>query len=178
MNNALDVFGYEILDCIGEGTFGIVYRAKQKSTGQITAIKVLKENAWTGISYERRKARFLREIQVCAALSHPYIVQILDQGSTKDDQLYAVFEFVEGETLQELLKRKGALPIRQLKVIMSQVLEALVYAHQKGVIHRDLKPGNIMVHSIQNRTYVKILDFGMGGFLEESGAHFQTLTLP
>jgi len=178
MNNTLDVFGYEILDCIGEGTFGTVYRAKQKSTGQITAIKVLKENAWTGISYERRKARFLREIQVCAALRHPYIVQILDQGSTKDDQLYAVFEFVEGETLQELLKRKGALPVRQLKVIMCQVLEALVYAHQKGVIHRDLKPGNIMVHSIQERTYVKILDFGMGGFLEESGVHLQTLTLP
>lgn len=178
MNRSLGVIGYEILDCTGEGTFGTVYRAKQKSTGQITAIKVLKENVRNDISYERRKARFLRETQVCAALRHPYIVQILDQGSTKDELLYAVFEFVEGETLQNLLKRKGALPIRQLKIIMSQVLEALAYAHQKGIIHRDLKPGNIMVHSIQDHTYAKILDFGMGGFLEESGVDYQTLTLP
>lgn len=178
MNSLQDVVGYEILDCIGEGTFGTVYRAKQKSTGQITAIKVLKENPWSDISYERRKARFLRETSVCAALQHPYIVQILDQGSLKNEQLYAVFEFVEGETLQDLLKRNGPLPARQLKVIMSQVLEALAYAHQKGVIHRDLKPGNIMVHSIQNHIYAKILDFGMGGVLEDSSIDYKTLTLP
>lgn len=174
-NPPVEVPGYQILEWIGEGTFGTVYRARQSSTGQDVAVKLLRSDGMDKDARAQRIARFQRETSLYAELRHPYIVQLMDQGVTADGAFFAIFEYVEGETLQSLLRRKGPLPANQLKTVLGHVLEALAYAHGKGIVHRDLKPGNIMVSTNPVHTYAKVLDFGIGGLLSEAagGPHDQ-----
>src|SRR5438034_11322561 len=102
--------GYEILAPLGEGSFGRVYKGRQLSTGQAVAIKVLR--FWEGdtpANVENQVARFRREMRLCAELSHPNIVRLIDSGESGDGLLYAVFEYVPGSTLREILAREGRL---------------------------------------------------------------------
>src|SRR5215467_13346222 len=104
---------YEILAPLGEGSFGRVYKGRQLSTGQAAAIKVLR--FWEGdppAAVENQIARFRREMRLCAELSHPNIVRLIDSGESDDGLLYAVFEFVPGSTLKEVLAEEGRLPSR------------------------------------------------------------------
>ena len=156
---------YEVLEEIGAGSFGRVYKARQTSTGQAVAIKLLRPHVddrteGSGVS----RARFQREMEVCAALSHPHIVGLIDSGTLDDGRLYAVFQFVPGLTLRELLERDGPLETAEAVRLMSQILDALSCAHIHGVIHRDLKPENIMVTETGARRNALVLDFGLGGF--------------
>jgi len=150
---------YEILEELGSGGFGRVYKARQLSTGQLVAIKVLR--FWESDSaadVANQVERFRRETRLCAELSHPNIVCLIDSGETGHGQLYAIFEYVPGSTLKDVLAREGGLGWTETVYLMTQVLDALACAHARGVVHRDLKPENIMV-SADGR--VKLVDFGI-----------------
>ncbi|MCG8417496.1 MAG: TOMM system kinase/cyclase fusion protein [Proteobacteria bacterium] len=154
---------YEILGQLGEGGFGVVYKARQRTTGQLVAIKTVrlppgKEKAGT----ETWLARFLRETQLCAQLHHPNIVQLINAGEADTGLLYTVFAFVPGKSLSHVLADEGALNPIEAQYLMLQVLDALACAHQVGVVHRDLKPSNIMINPAGARRNALVLDFGIG----------------
>lgn len=163
---------YQGLELIGTGGFSRVYRARHVNTGRTFAIKLV-----TSITGERsnRFARFRRELALCRELYHPHIVGLVDQGECEGTP-YAVFEYVDGVTLAELLRRDGPLPATLTSELMAQVLDALSCAHGAGVVHRDLKPSNIMVTRTGAGASAKVLDFGIGAFLPGSSVEDSTLT--
>jgi len=132
--------GYEIHEKVFEGAQGVVYRATQLSTNRDVALKFLKEgHGWS----ELRRARFEREVDVLAQLTHPHIVRIYDCRIT-DEYAYFVMEFIDGVRLDQYFENRPLL-IRDRLEMFRDVAEAVGYAHSLGVIHRDLKPGNILV---------------------------------
>jgi Tol biopolymer transport system component len=145
---------YEVFSQIGAGGMGEVYQAHDTKLGRDVAIKVLPE----AFAHDAdRLSRFQREAKMLASLNHPNIATIhgLEQsGGTS----YLVMELVSGETLQERVKRDGAVPVEEALVIAKQIAEALEAAHEKGIIHRDLKPANVKVTP---EGKVKVLDFGL-----------------
>ncbi len=158
---------YEIIAEIGAGSFGRVYKARQRSTEQLVALKTIRFLPDDSSEHrERLTERFLREMRLCAELSHPHIVRLLDSGQRRDGALCAVFEYVSGSTLEQILSEEGALSQREAVHFLSQVLDALACAHRKGVVHRDLKPANIIVTHSGARRNALVLDFGLGGFVE------------
>jgi TOMM system kinase/cyclase fusion protein len=161
--------GYEIRGELGIGTFGRVYEARQLSTGQPVAIKILRfAEDRRGDDTTTHAERFRREMRLSAELSHPNIVSLIDSGEAADGTLYAVFEFVPGRTLKDLLAAEGSLGWDETVHLMSQVLDALACAHARGVVHRDLKPENIMITETGARRNAQVLDFGLGGFAEDA----------
>ncbi|WP_437553521.1 protein kinase [Sorangium sp. So ce367] len=157
---------YELLEELGKGGFGIVYRARQLATTQTVAIKVLDVQTWDAHPAEKRLARFRREMQLCGQLHHPNIVRLIDFGQTVSGFPYAVFDFAPGKNLSEVLAEEGALAPRETRHLMLQVLDALACAHAQGVVHRDLKPSNIMVIPTGARRNALVLDFGIGAFID------------
>jgi TOMM system kinase/cyclase fusion protein len=156
---------YDVLGELGAGSFGRVYKARQLSTGQEVAIKLLRVREHDSPrEFENQRERFRREMRLCATLSHPHIVRLIDSGETGGDRLYAVFEFVPGTTLRELLEMEGRLELPEALHLLTQVLDALSCAHAQGIVHRDLKPENIMVARTGVRRNAMVLDFGLGGF--------------
>ncbi|MDK1310608.1 TOMM system kinase/cyclase fusion protein [Pseudoalteromonas ardens] len=170
---------YELIHKIGEGGFGKVYKAKNKNTDQIVAIKFLAlEPHLDEAKKHRYVERFKRETTLSSQLQHPHIVRLLDKGQVDENLLYGVFEYVEGQSLREHLIQEGALDAVDATDIMLQVLDALIHAHKQGIIHRDIKPANIMLTQAGAKTYAKILDFGIGTLSQESRHQdFATLTL-
>ncbi|WP_437983925.1 TOMM system kinase/cyclase fusion protein [Sorangium sp. So ce117] len=159
---------YEILAKLGEGGFGVVHKARQLTTGQPIALKILRLAEQGGAAQaDRRTARFLRETRLCAQLHHPNIVQLVDAGQAGDGTLYAAFAFAPGDDLAALLEREGALAPSEARHLMLQALDALACAHAAGVVHRDLKPSNIMVIPTGARRNALVLDFGIGATLED-----------
>lgn len=153
---------YILLEKIGEGGFSIVFKARNRKTNQQVAIKILKSDV--GISEPGSKnnlERFNNEIGLCAQLNHPNIVTLLDIGEIGDHQ-FSVFEFVSGHSLKDELFYQGTIAPITVLDIMSQLLKALSHAHQCGIIHRDIKPANIMLSKQGTKTYIKLLDFGIG----------------
>jgi TOMM system kinase/cyclase fusion protein len=175
------VFGgqYRIEQHVGSGGFGDVFRAVQEKTGQLVALKVLRpRQGKSAPSMDRQLARFRREMRACAELHHPHVVRLIDSGETDDGLLFSVFEYVPGQTLADLLREKGALPVETAIELMSQVLDALGAAHRQGIVHRDLKPNNIMASTSGLRPQVTVLDFGISAFLEGMVVDdFQSLTM-
>ena len=174
---------YEILAKLGEGGFGAVHKARQLTTGQMVALKIMRLPEQGGAARAgTRVARFLREAQLSAQLHHPNIVQVVDSGQTADGSLYTVFAFVPGDNLAEVIAREGALAPHEARHLMLQVLDALACAHAAGVIHRDLKPSNIMVVESGARRNALVLDFGIGTMIDgtrgEGRAHHRQPRLP
>jgi TOMM system kinase/cyclase fusion protein len=168
---------YEIQGELGSGSFGRVYRARQRSTGKTVAIKLLSAHEGTESSTGREVERFRRETQIGATLSHPNIVELIDSGETQEGQLYAVFAHVPGETLAQVLEREGSLGVAESVRLMTQVLDALSAAHAQGIVHRDLKPANLMLSGTGARRNALVLDFGLGGLAEgRRRKEWQTLT--
>ena len=159
--------GYSLLQPLGQGGFGFVYKALKLSTQQLVAVKFLNVDAQNKDQQARHVARFKRETQLSSLLEHPNIVRLLDNGQLDDGQIYAVFEYVDGITLRDYIRERGALAPVEAGDIMYQVLEALAYAHSRGIIHRDIKPANIMLTNLTGRLLVKVLDFGIGTFTQE-----------
>jgi TOMM system kinase/cyclase fusion protein len=160
--------GYQLIELLGEGSSGSVFKARQKSTAQIVAVKLLRQdNQLDDARRKRLIERFDREAQLCGQLHHPNIVGLLDKGKTNDDRFFVVFEYVPGETLRDLLLRKGALSAVATGELMGQVLDALACAHAQGIAHRDLKPHNIMVTATGTRAHIKVLDFGIAALAPE-----------
>ncbi len=143
---------YEIIAPLGAGGMGEVYRAKDTRLGREVAIKVLPQhlNANTEV-----RARFEREARTISSLNHPHICTLHDVGREGETD-YLVMELVEGETLTERLRR-GPLPVPDMVRIGAEIADALHRAHRAGVIHRDLKPGNIMI----TKSGAKLMDFGL-----------------
>src|SRR5262245_12956844 len=144
---------YEIKSRIGRGGMGDLYLASDPNTNRLVAIKLL--NA-TLDSTELRE-RFAREARALAALNHPNIVGIYDTGEYEGSP-FIVMEYVRGETLSELIKRRASLSVSQKLKLMEELCAGLSQAHEAGIIHRDVKPANLMV---DQRNNLKILDFGI-----------------
>src|SRR5215472_6025349 len=153
---------YEILALIGSGGMGKVYRARDPRLGREVAIKV---------SEERFSERFEHEARVIASLNHPNICTLYDVGPN-----YLVMELVEGDTLSDRIKA-GPMPLEDALPIARQIADALDSAHEKGVVHRDLKPGNVKIKPDET---VKVLDFGLaktGGTQAASSDESPTLSM-
>jgi len=149
---------YEIIDAIGAGGMGQVYRARDTQLGREVAVKTLPASL---LGDAERLARFQREAQLLAALTHPGIAAMFDLERT-DDGPALVMELVEGETLADRIDR-GPISLDELTHIAKQIAEALEAAHDRGIVHRDLKPANI---KIRPDGAVKILDFGLAKAIE------------
>ncbi|MEW6309251.1 MAG: serine/threonine-protein kinase [Bacillota bacterium] len=145
---------YEVMDELGRGGMGVVYRARQPSLQRMVALKVLPGKFARD---EEFLARFRLEAFAGGGLSHPNIVHVYDAGQDGDDH-YIAMELVEGETLKDLLARKGKLSPPEIASIGAQVAAALDYAHTRGVVHRDVKPSNILIGSDGQ---AKLVDFGI-----------------
>ena len=171
--NAGARFGpYEVLDLLGAGGMGEVYRARDTRLKRDVAIKVLPDGVATD---PERLARFHREAELLASLNHPNIAAIYgleeSSGGSVDPPIKAlVLELIEGDTLADRLAR-GPMRFSDAMAIARQIVEALDAAHGKGVIHRDLKPANIKITPDDK---VKVLDFGLAAVVQNSGAQTST----
>src|ERR671918_1718887 len=132
---------YEVQSTLGRGGMAQVYRAMDRVLGRPVAVKILSRK-FSGD--ERFVTRFRREAQASAGLNHPHVVSVFDTGSHQDLH-YIVMEYVEGETLGALMAREGPLPPERAVRIAADVAAALEAAHSKGLVHRDVKPGNVMI---------------------------------
>ncbi|MFO0594631.1 MAG: serine/threonine-protein kinase [Myxococcaceae bacterium] len=151
---------FRIVDVIGKGAMGKVYRAVQLPLNRAVALKVLDSRYGAGRD-ESFKQRFLVEAALTAKLNHPNTVRVVDYGSTRDGLFYFAMEYLDGETLEKLLMR-GPLPWHRVLSIGQQVARALREAHELGVVHRDLKPANVvLLHADDDADFVKVLDFGL-----------------
>ena len=146
---------YQINGFIGEGGMSRVWRALDQNTGKYVAIKVLREEYSEDESFIRR---FDREAQAASRMSHPNIVNLLDVSVEDDGTRYLVMEYVQGKTLKRFIQESGALRPEIASQIIIRVLAALQHAHQNGVVHRDIKPQNIL---IDKEGTVKVADFGI-----------------
>jgi len=149
---------YEILSKLGGGGMGVVYKARDTKLGRLVALKFLPPQ-WS--HDESAKQRFVREAQAASATNHRNICVIHNIDETRDGRLFIVMAYYEGETLKQKLEH-GPLPIVEAVEIASEIADGLAKAHAQGVIHRDVKPGNLIV----TEDGVKILDFGLAKFAD------------
>lgn len=152
LNSGTKLGPYEVVSPLGAGGMGEVYRARDTRLDRTVAIKVLLENLQ---SDSELKARFDREARAISSLQHPHICALFDVGH-QDDIFFLVMEYLDGETLANRLLR-GPLPLEQVLKIGGDLADALAKAHSQGIIHRDVKPGNIML----TKTGTKLMDFGL-----------------
>jgi serine/threonine-protein kinase len=147
---------YEIITAIGKGAAGTVWRARDPVIDRIVAIKTVTLDAHDAEAQEEI-ARFKREAQAAGRLSHPNIVAVYDYGE-EGDLAYIVMEHVDGGSLKTRLDAGERLPLPQVARVMDELLSALGHAHEKGVVHRDIKPATMM---LTGSGQVKVADFGI-----------------
>jgi len=154
---------------IGSGASGTVYEAEHLIVGKYVAIKVMNASAFAEPSY---RDQFVREARAAARIAHANVVDIFDLGVTPEGMPYLVMELLRGETLEDIIDSRGALPPQYACELMLQVLAGLSAAHAQGFLHCDLKPANVMVtHPRPDRPHVKVLDFGIARrMLEADGS--------
>lgn len=165
---------YRIERVLGRGASGTVYEAEHQWTHRRVALKVLRSE-WS--THERIVSRFLREARVCAELSHPSLVAVLDMGQDEHDGLlYLAQELVEGETLRALLDARGKLEVDETLRIIGDIAGALAVVHAAGLVHRDIKPENIIVCPLGSEGSVraKLIDFGVARELDRDSTHTRT----
>ncbi|MEZ6093962.1 MAG: serine/threonine-protein kinase [Pirellulaceae bacterium] len=156
------VDGYRLLQWLGEGGMGVVYRAEQVAPVQReVAIKIIRP----GVDSGSILGRFEAERQTLALMEHPNITRVLDAGTTSDGQSYFVMELVNGTSITEFCDLHKA-TVRQRLELFQQVCAAIHHAHQKGIIHRDIKPSNVMVTCHEGVPVPKVIDFGIAKALE------------
>lgn len=151
---------YELMEEIGRGGMGVVWRARDRRLGRIVALKRLSENLR---DHPRAVEAFLREARAAAALNHPNIVTVFD-ADQEDGRLFITMELLDGQPLHQLLRRRGRLTSNEIVAIGQQLCAGLQYAHDNGIVHRDVKTANVFVASDQR---VKIMDFGLAKVAEE-----------
>jgi hypothetical protein len=161
---------YEIEELVGTGGMSSVYRARDTVLERWVALKVLHEHFSVDPEYVER---FRREARAIAQLNHPNIVTVIDRGEFGDRQ-FIVFEHVPGENLKDVVEREGPLPVPQALALTHQIARGLAFAHQHGVVHRDVKPQNVL---LDESGTPKVTDFGIARSLEPSEELTQTGTL-
>ena len=152
---------YEILEPIGSGGMAVVYKARCHRLNRLVAIKILKDDFSQDEEFRRR---FHAESQAVAMLSHPNIVSVYDV-STSDDADFIVMELIDGITLKQYMEKKGVLNWKETLHFAIQIAKALEHAHSRGIVHRDIKPHNVMV--LKNGS-VKVADFGIARVMSKS----------
>lgn len=168
--------GYDGLELIGQGGQGVVYRAVQVSTRRTVALKVL---AGGGFAQARTRQRFQREIELASSLRHRNIVTVYDSGVSDHGRDFCVMEFVEGAPLDRYVssgdhQTVARRPIRETLALFQKIAAAVQYAHERGVIHRDLKPGNILVDRAGEP---RVLDFGLAKTIGVGGDRSPAVTV-
>lgn len=155
---------YRVLQKLGEGGMGAVYQVEHVHMGKYMAMKLLLREFSGNKELVRR---FRREAQAISRLNHIHTVQVFDFGRSADGAMYMVMEYIQGETLADLLARVGPLSPKRVARIVGQICASLAEAHGLGIVHRDLKPENVMmVRSKDERDFVKVLDFGLAKLRE------------
>ncbi len=152
---------YRVIELLGEGGMGQVYRAEHRITGQEVAIKALRRELLTDQVF---RTRFLREAKVLSRLDHPSITHLYNFVEESDGSLYLVMQYVPGPTLETLVEDVGPLPPHVVCTLAHEILDAFAYAHERGVVHRDAKPSNIV---LPPEGGVKVMDFGIARVSEE-----------
>ena len=151
--------GFVILELIGVGGMGRVYRAEQTTLGRTVAVKIVHPHL---AGEENAVARFITEARAASRLNHPNSVAVIDFGKTNDGQLYLVMEYLRGKDLARVAYEDGPLPFRRVVDVLRQTLAALAEAHHFDIIHRDLKPENIILEPVRGGgDFVKVVDFGL-----------------
>lgn len=156
--------GYAVLELVGVGGMGRVYRAEQTALGRTVAVKAIHPHL---LGEENTSARFITEARASSLLNHPNSVSVIDFGKTDQGELYLVMEYLRGKDLAKIAYEEGPLSFRRIVRILVQVLAALSEAHHLGIIHRDLKPENIILETArQGGDFVKVVDFGLAKMRE------------
>lgn len=166
---------YKVVSLIGRGGMGAVYRVHQEALGKDFALKVLDLHQSSDVAVRR----FQQEARTASQLQHPNLVEVHDFGVFRADQPFLVMDLVEGVSLSDILRKKGSLPTDFVIGLCIQICFGLMYAHEMGVVHRDIKPGNIMLlHPDENSREgtVKIVDFGIAKLVQSESGEIQTLT--
>lgn len=166
---------YDILSVLGSGGMSVVYKARHRYMNRTVALKLLLEHLQEN---KNSFARFQKEAEAASTLSHQNIVSVHDFGVDKDaGQAYFVMDCLEGESLQDMIFREGAISVERSVDVFRQVCEGLSHAHKKGVVHRDLKPSNVVLVQEDNGSYtVKIVDFGLAKLHRPEGEGEARLT--
>ncbi len=156
---------YEVTEELGRGAMGVVYKGEDPKIHRTVAIKTVRISDFDEEMVDEIKERFFREAESAGLLTHPNIVTIYDAGD-EHDLAYIAMEFLEGENLETVVKQGGLLPIHVAVKLAAQVADALSYAHERGIVHRDIKPGNIM--RLKGTDSVKVTDFGIARITSSS----------
>lgn len=164
---------YEIQSVAGTGGMGVVYKARHRELNRVVALKVLNSAL---VEDERSRERFKQEARAAAALSHPHLTPVFDFGRNDDGTPFFVMDYIEGQTVAELLKQLTRVPPDRAVKIATQVADALAYAHEQGVIHRDMKPANVMLLRRHAEDFAVVLDFGIARLMEQEGEEAIRLT--
>jgi serine/threonine protein kinase/cytochrome c551/c552 len=166
--------GLDVLDLIGRGGMGLVYRARQRSLDRVVAVKLFPRDAYA--DDPTFAERFANEARILASLSHPNIVAAYEFGET-DRYCHLVMELVQGESLRQRMER-SPVPFAQAIDLARQVCDALAYAHSRGVVHRDIKPENVLLeHAADGRPRARVADFGLAKLVRRRPTDF-SLTSP
>ncbi len=165
---------FEIIDRLGFGGMGVIYKARNKENGDFVALKVLHGHL---MAEKENRMRFMKEAEACLNLKHRNLINVLEFNVSKQNQPFIMMEYLEGVALKDVIKEAGSLEIPRFVNLFLQICDGLRFAHEKGVVHRDVKPSNIMVlRSTEGLETAKVLDFGIAKMLEETDQKNHTPT--
>lgn len=165
---------YRLEARLGSGGMAVVYRATRITIGDSAAVKILNRNV---VGDEAGYRRFEQEARLAASVKHPNVVSVYDFGTTEHHTAYLVMEYLEGPTLSQELRRYGGLSLERAMEIFEPVCAAVTAAHKEGLIHRDLKPNNIILQQLKRGDeYVKVVDFGIAKLIDDSSRLNQHLS--
>lgn len=175
-NNPLSTLSetYEFLGETGRGGMAVIFKAKNRKTGRMVAIKKLIASTLTETAF----LRFQQEAKAITSLRHPNIIMVHEFGVAEDGEPYMVMDFIEGSNLGQLIKDKGHLTVEESMHRFIQLCDALQHAHSAGVLHRDLKPGNVMLSSADGSfADARLVDFGIAKLMAQEGEEAEKLTM-